>query len=602
MINIPQKNYQSALDSAQKDAKLLEAQLSRLSIARTIVFITTLVLIVYWANEGAGWAFTVSLVTGSMIFFFLLVRYTKKRELYDLSKATVIVNQEELHRLAGEWGKINDRFPATSPIGHPYAEDLDLFSPKASLYHLLNRCGSWLGAKKLQEWMLSPAPEEELARRHRMVQALKGNQSFQQKLQATGLAYLKGSINQKGLGEWVEQPQFILKKQALRWGSRFFPIVALTTLGITLYLGLPWFVVIFGLIGNFWVIRGTAARIKQVSEETDKQVKQLKQASYLIRVIEEEEWSDSEWIETAAIVKNDRASQSLKQLSNILYQLEARNNPWFFGLVNIWILHDVYWLGKLEKWQLRHQDRLGGWLDTLADIEALNSLAGFYHANPSYVFPQVLSIKEPLFEAVGLAHPLLSSQERVSNNFALKGMGVIGILTGSNMSGKSTFERTVGINTILALMGAPVCAQSFTLSPVQVFTSMRTQDSLEENVSGFYAELKRLEQLLKTLNNSDLPVLFLLDEILKGTNSADRNKGGKALLKQLSKKNAFGLISTHDLSLGEWAANDVEHLKNFSFNSEIIDGKLKFHYKLTEGVCHSFSATALMKEIGIQMD
>ena len=600
MNNSPQKDYQLALEQAQGDASALESQLRKLSVARAAVFIAALAISIYLANIGASWSFATTLLVGGFAFLALLLRYNQLRNRYNLAKAKVTVNQEELYRLNGHWNSVENRFPYHPPAHHEYAQDLDLFGP-SSLYLLLNRCGSWLGAQTLASWMLSPASSQEITRRHELVQSLRPNREFQERLQATGIAYWKSAINPKEVGAWVEQPSFLRKRKGLYLGAKIFPIIALSGLGITLYFELPWFTAILGLLGNLWIIRTTAAHIKQVIDETDKQMQELKQAANLMEVIENEPWETEDWKRWAALFRDEGGARAVKKLSHILYQLEARSNPWFFILVNIWILHDVRWLNQLEKWQEQYKELLPKWLERLGDIEALNSLAGHAYGNPQAVLPQILADEEFMVEAKSLGHPMLLPSERVANDFTLKGRGTVGILTGSNMSGKSTFERTLGINIVLALMGSTVCADSLTLSPVQVFTSMRTQDSLEENVSGFYAELKRLEQLLQLLEDGR-PVLFLLDEILKGTNSADRNKGGKALLRQLAQKNAFGLISTHDLSLGEWAAEDIEHLKNLSFNSRIVDGKLEFDYKLSEGVCHSFSATALMRSIGIEVE
>ncbi len=200
-----------------------------------------------------------------------------------------------------------------------------------------------------------------------------------------------------------------------------------------------------------------------------------------------------------------------------------------------------------------------------------------------------------------MGHPLIPSHVRISNDFELDGKGKTAIITGSNMSGKSTFERTLGVNMVLAFAGSPVCANSLELADFHVFTSMRTQDSLEENVSGFYAELRRIRQLLNQIETGK-PTFYFLDEVLKGTNSEDRKNGAKAIIKKLSNTPSFGLITTHDLELGELAKLNPDLAVNYSFNSRIENDKLVFPYTISEGVCHSFSATKLMASIGIDME
>ena len=234
----------------------------------------------------------------------------------------------------------------------------------------------------------------------------------------------------------------------------------------------------------------------------------------------------------------------------------------------------------------------------VSEFEVLNSLSGFAYSNPEYTFPKITEAPYTInFEMLG--HPLIKSDTRVSNSFQLQGHGKIAMITGSNMAGKSTFLRTVGVNLILALMGAPCCARSGQVSHLKMFTSMRTQDSLEAGVSSFYAELKRVEQLLGLIKSGE-PIFFMLDEMFKGTNSQDRYKGGVSLIKQLSELNAFGLISTHDLELAELAGKHMI-VSNHSFNSKIQNDKMTFSYELMDGICTDFNASELMKKSGIKI-
>jgi DNA mismatch repair ATPase MutS len=260
-------------------------------------------------------------------------------------------------------------------------------------------------------------------------------------------------------------------------------------------------------------------------------------------------------------------------------------------------LTDVYWLLKAERLK-RNLDSatLISWSHAVGELEALNSLAGFSYSNPAYSFPR-LSQEPYVFQARTLGHPLIAAEARVTNAFSLPGQGSIGLVTGSNMAGKSTFLRTVGVNTVLALAGAPVCAGSLTVSVLQVFTSMRTRDDLSGSTSSFQAELRRIGQLLNLLRTGDQPVLFLLDEMLKGTNSADRQAGSAAVVRQLIQAKTFGLLSTHDLELVSLA--EKINLINYSFNSQLQDGKIIFDYRLTSGPCHTANATALMRQMGI---
>lgn len=265
-------------------------------------------------------------------------------------------------------------------------------------------------------------------------------------------------------------------------------------------------------------------------------------------------------------------------------------------MVDVAFLLDAYLLVDLFFWKKENQNYVEDWLEIVNEMECLISLAGFSRSNPNYTFPTITE-KTYYFKAIALGHPLIPKDQKVTNDYSIDGKGCVDIITGSNMSGKSTFQRTIGINMVLAQMGAPVNAKELTMGLTDIFTSMRTKDNLAENTSSFYAELKRIRQLLDRLESSEV-TFFLLDEILKGTNSEDRQKGAIAIAKKLTQKPAFGLISTHDLMLGSLATDDP-HIRNFSFNSEIDGNKIAFDYKISEGLCKSFNASKLMENMGI---
>ena len=335
---------------------------------------------------------------------------------------------------------------------------------------------------------------------------------------------------------------------------------------------------------------------------------------------------------------NMAAARLLKRLAGIAGWFSARQNPAVAGLLNTLLLWDLWGIWQLESWKRRISGGLEPLLEAAAEIDALVSLAAFRAANPGFAEPD-LTAPALTVETTQLAHPLLFGGEGVRNDFQTAGMGQTVIVTGSNMAGKSTFLRTVGLNLVLAQAGAVVAAEAFRCGPAQVFTAMRTHDNLAESTSSFYAELKRLRLLLDmtegqskiksstlkmagqesttaapatsnqqpTTNNQqpaiETPVFYLLDEILKGTNSADRHRGARALVFQLRERAASGLISTHDLELAGLETDLPAHVHNVSFNSYLNpDGTLRFDYHLTPGVCRSFNASQLMRLMGIVVD
>lgn len=352
---------------------------------------------------------------------------------------------------------------------------------------------------------------------------------------------------------------------------------------------------------NMIVVGSTAKAASEVHQQTNQSVATLKAYQFMMQGVEQQSFRSEKLQQLQQALKSEgkSASRSVKELSYILSNFDARGNV-MYHIFNVILLLDVHWLLRADRWKAQAKDQIEDWLNSIGKVEALDSIASFTFAQPDFVFPMIADERHYI-DAVGLGHCLIPPQQRVSNDFAMQGRGAINVVTGSNMSGKSTFLRTIGTNMVLALTGAPVCAQRFEVAVMQVFTSMRTQDSLEENVSSFYAELQRLRQLLTMLEAPQLPVLFMLDEILKGTNSHDRHHGAASLMKQLSKLEASGFVSTHDLELGK-LADELSNLKNYSFTSTIEGDEIIFDYQLHDGVCQSFNASKLMEKMGIAIE
>jgi len=293
------------------------------------------------------------------------------------------------------------------------------------------------------------------------------------------------------------------------------------------------------------------------------------------------------------------ALQQIRALQNRIRKLDYRLNMVYVPL-NILFFFDYKHLVLLEKWRSSAGQKLPEWFDAIAEIEALSSFANLLHNHPNWATPRI-SDEYFTLEAENMGHPLIPEKERVCNSFSLNGAGQIAIVTGSNMSGKSTFERSIGVNMALALAGAPVCASAFTITNCRLYTYMRINDHLEEHTSSFYAELKRLKQLIDITKDHG-QVFFLLDEVLRGTNSRDRQIGSMALIRQLAQQQATGIIATHDLALGELAQELPDNVCNSHFDVQINGEEMTFDYKLYQGICTSLNASMLMKKIGIEIN
>lgn len=594
--------FETRIQQFQQFAQQFQAKYNRISTIRLLVFLGAIIGTYYVYQFAQHWAAGLgTFIVGMGVFIGLIKQHN--RVVYQRNHYRFLqkINEAEIQRQENELkGFAEGKQYLTS--GHFYASDLDIFG-KHSIFQLLNRTTTQLGEKTLAQWLLAPARTKEVQQRQAAVEELKSNIEWRQDFEARGKHGQEEGVAIAQLFDWGTQPAKILPKKWLITMTYIMPVVSLAAfaamlLGFTTYhiLFVPVFI-------NGFLLGGSFKDIQDIHNKTSKSSATLKSYTQLLKSIEGANFSSEKLQKIKGLTASAEgtASQKISKLASILASLDQRQNLLFIFFANFLFLWDVIWTARLEKWRQTTRREIVGWLKAINQMEALNSLAGYAYANPAHSAPTI-SDKDYLIDAVNLGHPLINAQERITNTMKLEGLGNSMVITGSNMSGKTTFERTVGVNIVLALAGAPVCADSFVVSPMQVFTSMRTQDSLEENISSFYAELKRLKQLIDHLETTPrLPVIYLLDEILKGTNSQDRHLGAKALVFQLHGHKATGLVSTHDLELGI-LEEQTNFIQNYSFNSQIKGDQILFDYKLTPGICRSFNASKLMQNMGIEID
>ena len=549
----------------------------------------------YWSHDYFSLGiFLTSLFCWLIIFIIVISKHQAIRLLRDKNRILKEINTDELERLAGRFLSKNTGQQFDESV-HFYSKDLDIFGA-FSVFKLLNRTHTYAAGAMLANWLKQPSDLDDILARQTACAELSPRIDFRQQLEATALLNTKVAETTNGLLAWVKEPNHSKVNSFLYKTLRFLPL-------LTIGLILAW---LFGYLPFTWaglllivhsVILGPIFKdISKTIDQTTQVAKALSAYSTLVQLTEKEQFTSL--LLMAQQQKMNGSAMAIKQLGQILTNLSYRQNVYFSLLVGLPSLWDLIYFSKLENWRQIHRDQLPIWIEAIAQIEALNSLSGFAFANPKFVVPFIKK-EDNTLKIKALGHPLLSENQRVCNDLSFGEIGQTMILTGSNMSGKSTFQRTLAVNIILAQMGAVVCAEAFECGQLQVFTSMRSQDSLEENTSSFYAELKRLKQLIELVEISNQkPVFYLLDEILKGTNSKDRHDGAKALIMQLHKKNAFGIVSTHDVELGD-ELDSEPFIENYSFYSELKNDLLVFDYQLRRGVCHSFNASQLMKQVGI---
>lgn len=588
-----QKQFLEAEQAAQR-------QYNQLAFWRLIWFIASAVVVwlLIQEDQEAG-AFVISVV-GITGFLVLLKKHQAIREKRDVNHYLAFINQDEADRLKRNYLRPETGQQFANPT-HFYSGDLDVFG-KHSLFRLLNRTHTYEGQKRLADWLQTPTGPDAVRLRQQASREIQDKIDWRQQFEA--LAYMQETT--------AHSPDSLVKWATAEVAPMpaYLNVARFLLPAITLGLFVAWLsgyvsgsIVLIALAIHGGLLSQTSERAKGVSEQTFEisaalhsfrslfyQAEQLKGEAVRLKAINQ------------ALQSTDRlASEAIGQLASLTEGLNYRRNPYFYLFFGIATLWDVHYLFRLEQWRREHGPHLSRWFDALGELEAINSLAGFAYAHPMYATPDIVDDQLTLV-AKSAAHPLLPPDRSIANSLTLTGNGQTILITGSNMSGKSTFLRTIGTNLVLALAGAVVSAENFVCSPVRVFTSMRTQDSLEESTSSFYAELKRLQTLIYLSRQSEkVPVLYFLDEILKGTNSADRHRGAEALIRQLHRTTASGFVSTHDLELGQ-LTDTSDFVRNYHFQSDLVDGELVFDYKLRDGICQSFNASQLMQAIGIEIN
>jgi hypothetical protein len=549
-----------------------------------------------WLSWSAAIYITLAVIFATIAVFLVLVsKDASNQEAIDHNENLVHINKQELLYLQHQYTHQKDGSQFLKD-DHPYAADLDVFG-RASIYQYINRTNSEQGNELLASWLSAPANPEQIIKRQNAVKDLSGNHNWRQELQAITHESPVTIHAETTIESWLkEQNSFIHRKywQVLRY---LVPLIAFSTLiayivDIITYPQFMLALVLFFLVA-FSITRKVLpiySRLNKIAGEVDTLAKS-------IRLIEGLRSADPLLIDLRSGTSN--ASTSIHRLHKIFARFDYRLNPLVYIPLNTFMLWDLQQVLQLEKWKEDNTQDVGLWFRTLAAFEALSSLGTLTFNHPHWSFPE-LNTEEPEFTAVGLGHPLIDPNKSVVNSFSTVGKAKVSIITGSNMAGKSTFLRSVGVNLVLAGMGAPVYASALKVSPLKVMSSMRVKDNLEESTSTFYAELKKLKVIIDAVKRKD-PVFILLDEILRGTNSHDRHAGSSALIKQLVQEKATGIIATHDLELASLEKELPDAIHNFHFDVQVNGPELYFDYTLKTGICQSFNASILMKKIGIEL-
>jgi hypothetical protein len=594
----PQTFYPGNLAALEKEHKQLLKRRAAFGIFR-FGTLALLVALVYLFSQLGAVYLVVFAAAMLLLFRWLILMDLKNRAAIRNLEHLIGINQQEIRAISGEYYQFPDG-TAYMPKDHYYANDIDIFG-HASLYQFCNRTTSETGGRQLAAWLSAPAQKETILKRQEAIKELDIKRGWSQQLQALGKENTIREETYSRLMDWLHDPAIFLTFRHWRWLRILLPAIILSVTAAAIARWIPMNVLYAALFLYAVLAYQINKRVSPLHQRLSKMVDELDTLSQSIALIEKENFTTPLLKKMHGYFMHDDQAASVKiiHIKKILDRLDLRYNLIISAPLNLLLLWNLQQVLSLEQWKKTNAADVAGWFDALGKFEALNSFGTIRFNNPQWSFPEIRD-EHFSIEARELGHPLIRENKRVNNYIDVPKSGALMVVTGSNMAGKSTYLRSVGINVILAMAGAPVCASVFRLSPVQLLSSMRIADNLEENTSTFYAELKKLKTIIEKVNNNE-KVFILLDEILRGTNSLDRHTGSVALVKQLIRHDAAGIIATHDVQLAEMKKEFPENILNFHFDAQVSHDELYFDYQLKPGICTSLNASILMKKIGIEL-
>lgn len=592
----PENHYTERLSLTEGQLQQVKKQIFRISMLRLALFIAGIAGLYFFFNQTTLLIICICL---TFLPLFILVKIHNRffiRKEWLETQARII--QEELQALSGDYSSFEDGKEYVNPE-HPYSFDLDIFG-RRSLFQSINRTCTFFGKNRLAKWLQNHLHEKtSIEKRQEMVREISEHTLFREQFRVAGLVHHGQSSDGEKIQAWSQSPAQYLHAgwvKAFIWGVPVINSLLLIT-SLAGWTSFSWLGLSFGifLVLSFGIIK----RATYIQETYGKQLKSLNGYARLIALAKAENWKSAGMQELMERFNLNGQSpiQALQQLSKELDRLDLRNNQFLYVLLEGSIFFQLQEIVRIERWKARYGQHISKWLETVGELDALCSLGTFAYNHPQYTYPE-LTEKPFCFLATQMGHPLMPASQCVKNDATIPSRPFFLIITGANMAGKSTYLRTIGVNYLLACIGAPVCCERLKLYPNQLITSLRTSDSLSDNESYFFAELKRLKRIIDLLNQGQ-QLFIILDEILKGTNSMDKQKGSFDLIRQFMQLKANGIIATHDLLLGSLIKQFPEEIRNYCFEADIKENELTFSYKLREGVAQNMNACFLMKKMGI---
>ncbi|MFZ5445008.1 MAG: MutS-related protein [Myxococcota bacterium] len=605
--------YEARITKYRKELEALDAQGGRLANLRTVAFLALAALLfaTIFRDDFFGrplealrvlprgaWGLGAVLALGGYVWLAIVHARVIRRE--EFAQLFLSLNERGVARLDGRWHDFPSTGAGKVAEGHLYAGDLDL-TGRGSLFQRLDDTGTAAGEQRLLEWLLTAAPSaDQIRSRQDAVRELAPLVDFRQSLVAEArMAGRKDKANPARFIAWAEAPSTL---DAIRWAWPVAHVLPVLTLGAALLAAndvigaLPFYV---GLALQLGVIALTRKPIAAMWEALSLGERGFVRFEETFRAIDAQRFQGAR---LAALQKGLQdgppVSERLHRFARLMGFAELKHSGQMHPIVNALTLWDLLVLFRIDRWREQHGRGVRVWFESLAELEALSSFAAWHFERPEDVFPEVDDGPVHV-EAKELGHPLL--EKPVRNDVRLEGPGHAWVITGSNMSGKTTLMRATGLNTVMALAGLPVTARAMKVSRAQVLTSMRVKDSLERGVSYFYAEVQRIKTVLDTARAHRDRTLFFLDELFMGTNAKERQIASKQLLVMLLDLGGAGAVTTHDLSICELAAERPDRIRNVHFRDEMRDGEMIFDYRLRDGVVQTTNALEVLRRAGVEV-
>ena len=591
-MNEPARLYSEKLSFYTDELQRISAKVKRFAWYRFLSFVGIFIPLVI-----LGWViFTLYFTLPLVVFFFYLVKRNLQLEKI---KQTLVVKkkliEDELKALDHSFLHFENGEQFLD-VEHPFAYDLDLFG-EGSIFQYLNRTSTVEGRQRLADWLQNPLKEkEEIEQRQEAIKELSEMPLWRLSFLTEGNLFQETEEQYNEIRTWSEMELGLNNASLVKGLIRIIPAITLLAV-VPAILGLSNLFLIVMVFVQFVLLFAWTKRVNYYFGFFGRKSDLLAKYMQLLKQIEQKEFQSTYLRGLKKKATEPSAGKVFGELKSLVKEFEYRQNILVGIVLNGLLLWDIRCVYKLWKWHNENHGRLTEWLETIAQIDALVSLANYANNHNQFVYPKITNHDFTLC-ATDLGHPLLKEGKRVNNDVEIQGWSQIMIVTGANMAGKSTFLRTVGTNILLAEIGAPVCAASMKIRPVDLYTNMRTTDSLLKDESYFFAELKRIKAVLDRLVAGE-QIFVILDEMLKGTNSVDKLNGSKELVRKLAQYQCAAMIATHDLKLSEMAKELPERVFNKCFEIRIENNELIFDYKLSDGVTQTMNATFLMKKMGI---